>query len=183
MERAMNIRSKFMRILTEHKGYTLIEMLIALAISGLIAVILLYILQAGYQINGKVVEMGSLEQDIRYLNLYFQKQVLRSEQIYVENNSVFLQDMESSEKNYFNKYRFDRINGRIYKEKVVLKDGQMQGIGAGESSQMANRIRSFGIFWDEATALVQVDITVYDGDITQTLNGRYRYTGEVVYLE
>jgi len=76
----------------------------------------------------------------RYIELYFQKQILKSEKIYFKNSRVYLQDLESPDL-YYNYYLYSNGYLRRYK---VYKDG-LNPIGKGQSSQFTDGIQYFSM--------------------------------------
>lgn len=80
----------------------MIEVLTALVVISMVLSLLLSGLIYVNTIDKKMAIDQKLFYNERYLNLYFQKQILRSEKIYVKNNRVYLQDLESPE--HYNYY-------------------------------------------------------------------------------
>ena len=93
------IKSQFKK----NEGFSLIEVLTALVVISMVLSLLLSGLIYVNTIDKKMAIDQKLFYNERYLNLYFQKQILRSEKIYVKNNRVYLQDLESPE--HYNYYQ------------------------------------------------------------------------------
>lgn len=121
-------------------GFSLIEVLTALMVMSLVLGLLLSGLIYVNTINKKVETNQKLFHTERYLELYFRKQVLKSEKIYFKNNRVYLQDLESPEL-YYNYYLYSNGYLRRYK---VYKDG-LNPIGKGQSSQFSDGIAYFSM--------------------------------------
>ncbi|WP_373483451.1 prepilin-type N-terminal cleavage/methylation domain-containing protein [Acetobacterium sp.] len=121
-------------------GFSLIEVLISLMVISLVLGLLLSGLIYVNMISKKTETNQKLFYSERYLNLYFQKQILRSDKIYFKNNRVYLQDMESPDL-YYNFYQYSNGFLRRYK---VSKNG-LTPIGSGGNSQFADNIQSFSM--------------------------------------
>lgn len=121
-------------------GFSLIEVLISLMVISLVLGLLLSGLIYVNMISKKTETNQELFYSERYLNLYFQKQILRSDKIYFKNNRVYLQDMESPDL-YYNFYQYSNGFLRRYK---VSKNGLIP-IGSGGNSQFADNILSFSM--------------------------------------
>ncbi len=120
-------------------GFSLIEVLTSL----LVITLLLGSLLSGLIYINTISKKAETNQkrcySERYLNLYFQKQILCSEKIYLKNGRIYLQDLESSE--YYNYYLYSSGFLRRYK---VSQYG-LKLIGSGENSQFADNIQSFSL--------------------------------------
>ncbi|HAZ06861.1 MAG TPA: hypothetical protein DCY58_12790, partial [Acetobacterium sp.] len=77
------------------RGFSLIEVLTALMVISLVLGMLL----SGLIYINTISNQAKINQELyyneRYIALYFQKQVLKSEKIYYKNNRIYLQDLES----------------------------------------------------------------------------------------
>ena len=129
------IKSQFKK----NEGFSLIEVLTALVVITMLLSLLLSGLIYVNTIDKKMAIDQKLFYNERYLNLYFQKQILRSEKIYVKHNRVYLQDLESPE--HYNYYQYSNGFLRRYK---VSGDGLIL-IGSGSNSQFADSIQSFSL--------------------------------------
>lgn len=120
-------------------GFSLIELLTSLAV----VLLVLSMLLSGIIFMNTVKDNAEINQALgyneRYLNLYFQKQILQSEVIYIKNNRVYLQDLESPN-DYYNYYLYS--NGLLRRYKV---DKNNLSPILGGSSQFADNFRSFSL--------------------------------------
>lgn len=121
-------------------GFSLIEVLTALMVISLVLMMLLSGLIYINTISKKAETNQKLFYSQRYIELYFQKQVLSSEKIYFKNNRVYLQDLENPDE-FYNYYRYSVGYLRRYK---VYKDG-LNPIGKGQSSQFSDGIEYFSM--------------------------------------
>lgn len=124
----------------KNDGFSLIEVLTSLLVISLVLGLLLSGLIFVNTIKEKTRINQKLFYNERYLNLYFQKQVLKSEKIYFRSNRVYLQDMENPDL-YYNYYQYSNGFLRRYK---VYKDS-LNPIGKGGNSQFADNIQSFSL--------------------------------------
>lgn len=124
----------------KNDGFSLIEVLTSLMVVSLVLGLLLSGLIYTNTISQKAETNQKLFYTERYLELYFQKQVLKSEKIYFKNGRVYLQDLESPDL-YYNYYLYSNGYLRRYK---VYKDG-LNPIGKGQSSQFADGIQYFAM--------------------------------------
>lgn len=124
----------------KNEGFSLIEVLISLLVISLVLGLLLTGMVYVNMISKKTEINQKLFYKERYINLYFQKQILRSEKIYFKNNRVYLQDMESPDL-YYNFYQYSNGFLRRYK---VYKNG-LTPIGSGGNSQFTDSIQSFSM--------------------------------------
>ena len=121
-------------------GYSLIEAIMALMVIALVLVMLLSGLVFVNSIHDKAQINQKVAYNERYLNLFFQKQILNSERIIVKHNRVYLQDLESPD-SYYNFYQYS--NGFLRRFKV--DNTKFNLIGGGENSQFSDNIRSFAL--------------------------------------
>jgi prepilin-type N-terminal cleavage/methylation domain-containing protein len=121
-------------------GFSLIEVLTSLMVISSVLVMLLSGLIYVNTISKKVETNQKLFYSERYIELYFQKQVLESEKIYFKNNRVYLQDLENPDL-YYNFYQYS--SGYLRRYKVYKKE--LTSIGSGASSQFAEGIQSFSM--------------------------------------
>lgn len=166
-----------------NKGYAMIEVILTLAITAVIAVILMLMLKTGTMIAVRYKKDNQFNQDFTYMHLYFQKQILKSDTLYIQDDVVYLKDMESSQKGYYNAYRYDKINQRIYRDKAVLQNGKMKGIGLGETSQFASQIQAFEMQWSESERLIRINLTVKNTTDEQSRSFAFRFANEVMIIE
>ncbi|MBC3797840.1 prepilin-type N-terminal cleavage/methylation domain-containing protein [Acetobacterium tundrae] len=123
-----------------NKGFSLIEVITALMVISLVLVMLLSGLIFVNSIDQKAETNQKVSYNERYLNLYFQKQVLESERIIVKSGRVYLQDLESPDL-YYNYYQFR--NGFLRRYKVYK--GSLNSIGSGGNSQFTDNIQEFSL--------------------------------------
>ncbi|MEO1814872.1 MAG: type II secretion system protein [Acetobacterium sp.] len=126
--------------ISKKDGFSLIEILTSLLVISLVLVMLLSGLVYVNTISKKVETNQKLFYSERYIELFFQKQILESEKIYFKNNRVYLQDLENPDL-YYNFYQYSSGYLRRYK---VSKNG-LTLIGSGANSQFANDIQSFSM--------------------------------------
>lgn len=128
------------QMFSKNEGFSLIEVLTSLLVISLVLGLLLSGLIFVNTIKEKTQVNQKLYYSERYLNLYFQKQVLKSETIYYGYNRIYLQDLENPDL-YYNYYQYSNGFLRRYK---VYKDG-LNPIGSGGNSQFADNIQSFSL--------------------------------------
>lgn len=145
--------------LRKDKGFSLVEMIIALAVISLVFGLLLSGLFFGNLVNHKAKISTKLFHDQRYLNLYFQKQILESEKIYFKEGRVYLQDLESPDQ-YYNYYR--NVNGLLRRYKVYK--GTLTTIGSGGNSQFADSITNFSLSLAPDDAIILRYTLTYEGE-------------------
>ncbi|MBU4539783.1 MAG: prepilin-type N-terminal cleavage/methylation domain-containing protein [Firmicutes bacterium] len=122
------------------KGFSLIELLTSLMVVTLLLGLLLSSMIYLNTINKKAETNQKLCYNQRYIELYFQKQILRSEKIVLKNNRVYLQDIESPD-SYYNYYQYS--NGFLRRYKVYKNS--LTSIGSGGNSQFLDGISSFSM--------------------------------------
>lgn len=120
-------------------GFSLIELLTALMVTSLLLGLLLSGLIYVKTIDEKAAVNQKLYYNQRYIELFFQKQVLESETIYYKGGRVYLQDLERPE--LYNYYHYSSGYLRRYK---VWKDG-LRPIGMGQNSQFTDGIEDFSL--------------------------------------
>lgn len=151
-----------MKKVLNNKGFSLIELMTALMVISLVLVILL----SGLSFVNVVKQKAEINQKYfyneRYLNLYFQKQILESERIILKSNRVYLQDLESPDK-YYNYYQYS--NGLLKRYKVYEKS--FNSIGSGGTSQFADNIEFFSLSLGGNDAVVLEYILSIDGKTFQ----------------
>nr|WP_320026771.1 prepilin-type N-terminal cleavage/methylation domain-containing protein [uncultured Acetobacterium sp.] len=150
------------QILRKNQGFSLIEVLTSLMVISLVLGLLL----SGLIFVNTIKEKTQINQKLfyseRYLNLYFQKQILKSETIYFVNNRIYLQDMENPEL-YYNYYQYNNGFLRRYK---VYKNG-LNPIGSGGNSQFADNIKSFSLTLGANKEILLNYTLAIDGEIYQ----------------
>lgn len=144
----------------KNEGFSLIEVLTSLMVISLVLGLLLSGLIFVNTISKKAEVNQKLFYTERYLNLYFQKQILRSEKIYYKNNRIYLQDMESPDL-YYNYYQYSNGFLRRYK---VYKNG-LTSIGSGGNSQFTNGVQSFSMTLGSNHEILMKYSLVVDGTI------------------
>lgn len=150
------------QILRKNQGFSLIEVLTSLMVISLVLGLLL----SGLIFVNTIKEKTQINQKLfyseRYLNLYFQKQILKSETIYFANNRIYLQDMENPDL-YYNYYQYNNGFLRRYK---VYKNG-LNPIGSGGNSQFADNIKSFSLTLGANKEILLNYTLAIDGEIYQ----------------
>lgn len=146
----------------KNDGFSLIEILTSLMIVSLVLGLLLSGLIFVNTVDKKAQINQKLFYSERYLNLYFQKQILKSEKIYFKNNRIYLQDLESPDR-YYNYYRYSNGFLRRYK---VYKNG-LNPIGTGGNSQFADNIRSFSLTLGPNNEIILKYSLIIEGEIYQ----------------
>ncbi|MBI4858279.1 MAG: prepilin-type N-terminal cleavage/methylation domain-containing protein [Acetobacterium sp.] len=150
------------QILRKNQGFSLIEVLTSLMVISLVLGLLL----SGLIFVNTIKEKTQINQKLfyseRYLNLYFQKQILKSETIYFVNNRIYLQDMENPDL-YYNYYQYNNGFLRRYK---VYKNG-LNPIGSGGNSQFADNIKSFSLTLGANKEILLNYTLAIDGEIYQ----------------
>ncbi|MBC3887202.1 prepilin-type N-terminal cleavage/methylation domain-containing protein [Acetobacterium paludosum] len=126
--------------LDHNKGFSLIEVITALMVISLVLVMLLSGLIFVNSIDQKAETNQKVSYNERYLNLYFQKQVLESERIIVKSDRIYLQDLENPDL-YYNYYQFR--NGFLRRYKVYK--GSLNSIGSGGNSQFTDNVQAFSL--------------------------------------
>lgn len=120
------------------KGVTLIELLIVIAIISLISMVVVSMFIFGirsFKVAEQQIESYS---NVRLTYLNLERQIRRSEKIFVKDDVVYIQDLESSAK-YYNYYTL--VGSQIKKCKVD-KDNLVH-IPYGYKSQFAENIVEF----------------------------------------
>lgn len=129
-----------MKKMINNWGFSLIEVLTSLMVISLVLTMLLSGLIFVNTVNAKAKVNQKLFYSERYINLYFQKQVLKSEVIYSKLNRIYLQDLENPD-SYYNYYQ---VNNGFLKRYKVYKNG-LTSIGLGGTSQFADNIQCFSL--------------------------------------
>ena len=143
-------------------GYSLIEAIMALMVISLVLVMLLSGLVFVNSIHDKAQINQKVAYNERYLNLYFQKQVLKSERVIVKHNRVYLQDLDSPD-SYYNFYQYS--NGFLRRFKVDNTEFNL--IGGGENSQFSDNIQSFSLTLGSHNEIVLKYTLAVDGQTYQ----------------
>jgi competence protein ComGC len=150
------------KLRADQKGYSLLEAIIALLVIALVLVTLLSGLVFVNSIHQKAQVNQKVAYNERALNLYFQKQVLKSERIVSKLGRVYLQDLESPDY-YYNFYRCQ--NGLLRRYKVDKTNFYL--IGSGENSQFSDSIQSFSLSLGVHNEIVLAYTLVVDGQTYQ----------------
>ncbi|MGV8907170.1 MAG: type II secretion system protein [Acetobacterium sp.] len=126
---------------SKNNGFSLIEVLMTLSVMALVFSMLLSGLVFTNTANKKARGDQKIFNDERYINLYIQKQVLESQEIYLneQTGTVYLQDLETPD--LYNYYK--NSNGIVYRVKV--KKSTLKDIGMGGTSQFADNIQDFSL--------------------------------------
>jgi prepilin-type N-terminal cleavage/methylation domain-containing protein len=148
------------QILRKNEGFSLIEVLTSLMVISLVLGLLL----SGLIFVNTIKEKTQINQKLfyseRYLNLYFQKQILKSETIYYRSNRIYLQDLENPDR-YYNYYQYN--NGFLRRYKVYKND--LNPIGTGGNSQFADNIKSFSLTLGPNKEILLKYTLAIDGEI------------------
>lgn len=144
----------------KNDGFSLIEVLTALMVISLVLMMLLSGLIYVNTVSKKAETNQKLFYSQRYIELYFQKQVLSSEKIYFKNNRVYLQDLENPDE-FYNYYRYSVGYLRRYK---VYKDG-LNPIGKGQSSQFSDGIEYFSMTLGDNQEIILKYSLVVEGTV------------------
>jgi prepilin-type N-terminal cleavage/methylation domain-containing protein len=123
-------------------GYTLVEVIIALAVITLVAALSLSTLSFFSGMVRRFSAQGSRDDEFRKMHLFFQKQIEKSDYLYIKDGNLYLQDMENPTK-YYNYYQLNTGSGIIYRYKAAY--GTLQNIGLGETSQFSSAATQFGL--------------------------------------
>lgn len=122
----------------EEKGVTLPELIIVIALMGIIVSVVFSMFFTGIRSYETIDAQVESYYDGRWTFMYIERQIKSSEEVYIKDNIVYLQDMDTPE--YYN-YYYLRETGILERHKVHVDT--LDGIGRGETSQLANNIKSF----------------------------------------
>lgn len=159
------------------KGYTLVELIVTLAMVSMILLLLLSTFQFLMGVNEKIKYTEGSGRNVRDLHLFFQKQILKSEKIYEKKGVVYLQDMESEKYQYYNYYYLDKTSEILNRYKV--NEIHLSSIGLGGKSQIADRIESFNMSAEGNNILITIKIK----DQKKELKIIVFYPNEVIHVE
>lgn len=166
-----------MRKMSDASGFSLIEVLTSLMVISLVLAMLL----SGLIFVNTVKEKAEINQKFyyneRYINLYFQKQVLNSEVIYCKQGRIFLQDLE----NQAEFYNFYRYSGGFLRRYKVYKNN-LSLIGSGETSYFTDNIHAFSLTLGPNKEILLKYTLVIDGKLFQR-ETTIRHGREVIMLE
>lgn len=123
------------------RGFTLIELIVTMNFIGIIFLLLISGLFYGNLMNEREKVNQKNTHNERYLNLYFQKQILESDKIILFGNRVYLQDLETP--TLYNYYA-GSSNGILRRYKAN-NNSNMTPIGSGGNSQFADTIEKFSM--------------------------------------
>ena len=117
-------------------GYTLVELIISLAVIGIIAVLCLNV--AAFSAMASKNMKTDINQDLtrRRIVSHLQKQIEMSDSIRIHNGAVYLRDMES--RGYYNYYS---LNNDVLMRHKTKSD--LSSIGPGSTSQLADGLTRF----------------------------------------
>lgn len=148
---------------SKNSGFSLIEVLITLSVTTLVFSMLLSGLIFTNTANKKAQGDQKKFCEERYINLYIQKQVLESQEIYLneETKTVYLQDLETPE--LYNYYK--NSNGIVYRIKV--RKDTLKDIGMGGTSQFAESIQDFSLTLEPDKTIHLVYTLSYAGETIQ----------------
>lgn len=164
-------------------GYTLVELIVALSVIAMVLTLSLSTLAFFNRVSLTFHGGEEGEESFRAMHLYFQKQIERSEKIYLKNGQVYLQDMESP-KTYYNYYTLK--SQMIYRNKARTSD--LMTIGSGSTSQFSSGIESFSLRADvdgqgqlNGNLRLTVQFTTMEGN--SAYEAVFKYPGGVNKME
>lgn len=152
-------------------GYTLVEMLTAIFITSMVLGLLVTSLQFSCRMTEGISRKTISGQESKRAYLFIQKQLAKSQKIFVQNGRVFLQDMETPA--YYDFYTLEG-GAMVYRnkvDKITLKP-----INAGGKSQLIHRVTRFELSL-EGTDTLQMTLE-FSGD-EPAVNARFYYPNEV----
>lgn len=131
-------KAKTYRLRKAEKGFTLVEMLIVIALIGIIASIIASMFFTGIRSYQSSEDQLESYYSARWVFMYIERQIKSSEKVYTKGDTIYLQDMETPE--YYNYYY---LRGTGIMERHKVSSDTLNGIGRGETSQFAGNIRNF----------------------------------------
>lgn len=153
------------------KGYTLIEMLTAIFITSMVLGLLVTSLQFSCRLTEGISCKTISGQESKRAYLFIQKQLAKSQKIFVKDGRVYLQDMETPD--YCDFYTLEG-GAMVYRNKVH-KD-TLKPIEKGGKSQLIHRVTRFELRLEEMDTL-QMTLE-FSGD-EPAVNARFYYPNEV----
>lgn len=109
------------------RGYTLVEILFALAVFSVIAIVLLMLFQMGTLFQKVNDSDYHLEREAIRLHLFFQDQLLKSDKVYIKNNKIYLQDRDIISEGYYNYYQLDANRKILFRYKSKDRINNISG--------------------------------------------------------
>lgn len=131
-------RTKTCQLNKEEKGFTLVELIIVIALIGIVASVVASMFFTGIRSYQTAEDQLESYYNARWVFMYIERQIKHSEEVYMKDNIIYLQDIETP--GYYN-YYYLRGTGIIERHKV--SSDTLYGIGRGETSQFASNIRKF----------------------------------------
>ena len=124
------------RLLVTDDGYTLVELIISLAMVAMIAVLCLNV--AAFSSMTTKTMRTDISQSLtqKRIIIHLQKQIEMSDSIRIHNGAVYLRDMES--RGYYNYYS---LNNDVLMRHKTKSD--LSSIGPGSTSQLADGLTRF----------------------------------------
>ncbi len=119
------------------KGVTLIELIIVIALIGLIGIVVGSMFFTGIRSFNTADEQVASYSSGRLAYLNLERQMKRSEEIFIKDDKVYIQDLETPQ--YYNYYIL--VGSQIKKYKV--NKGDLEHIESGYASQFAENIKEF----------------------------------------
>lgn len=157
------------------KGYTLVEMLVSIFLILLIFTVMFSIFQISEDTYQSLFNRTAAEDNLRFLCINLETQIMHSDIIYIANDTVYFRDMETPV--YFNYYYC--YNNTLYKVKTTEK---LNPIGSGSTSQYARGIIKYDITYVDG-AYIQVNIeSRIMGDV-YSINREIPYGGKMITIE
>lgn len=160
---------------TMNKGFTLIELIISIALTTIILSMLVSFFKFQYDAYYNFYDSTSNSDNLRFLSTVLETQIRATPIIYNVNDCIYLKDIESPE--YFNTYSLS--NQIVYKTKT---DSNLDSIGLGSNSQMAWNIDSFTITLTDQGNINMKISSKYKGKIV-ALNKEVKVMGKVITIK
>ena len=161
-------------------GITLIECIVSLAVIVMVGTLSVSSLAFFNRLTNGSKDQFEADATFRRIHLYIQKQIDRSDSIYVFNNCLYLIDLENSEK-YMNYYKYNEENKILYRRKAYRKT--LNDIGLGESSQLAKNVNAFSLNAEkndqgEYTGLIELKFSLEDHGKERSYEAAFLYPGD-----
>ncbi|MPW25126.1 prepilin-type N-terminal cleavage/methylation domain-containing protein [Alkalibaculum sp. M08DMB] len=129
------------------KGFTLVELIISLALLIIVLTTLLFTFKFQYDTYDKLYTDTYNAENLRYLSITLERQIRATPIIFIVNDRIYLKDLESPE--YFNYYSLN--NSILFKTKT---DKALNSIGQGSTSQIAADIDFFALYYTEGNIII-----------------------------
>lgn len=159
------------------KGYTLIELIVSLSVTSLLLLLLLSTLQFSNRVSESIKQSDGVGREVRNIHLFFQKQILKSEKIYIKDDRVYLQDTDHSNSSFYNYYDLNKESGVLYRYKVYEQN--LSSIGLGGTSQIGDQIEKFSMVVVDNMVCLKIKFRLQ----TEVLSMDTWYPNEVIYAK